>query len=359
MSEDEFSARKRELELAIMEKQLYLKDLEIKKAEKENAFTGGFKLTPVTTTILVAVLGLTGTLLANFLQRQTAMEVERQKTLFAIYSKAQESPDPETAARILDFYIAMKIIEGEKGQFMKAIEANDESDSVPPVFTPAGRTVEGVYSPEARTIPPKNADGSWEIKGSFLTGDGVSHTLSPNTSGEFKEGFPDAIIIHTTFGVSLERSVEWLTKPDTKAGSHFIIGKSGEVIQMIPLNYTTWHAGMSEFDGRTSWNNFSIGIELDNVGYLERAGKDYITAFGFRIPADRVVEKTHKHEKVARYWEIYTPEQIAAAEKLCKLLTQKFQVRYIVGHEDVSKGRKLEPGPAFPMERLQKLVKQK
>jgi hypothetical protein len=38
--------------------------------------------------------------------------------------------------------------------------------------------------------------------------------------------------------------------------------------------------------------------------------------------------------------------------ELCALLVQTYEVTMIVGHEEISPGRKSDPGPAFPLDKL-------
>ena len=62
---------------------------------------------------------------------------------------------------------------------------------------------------------------------------------------------------------------------------HFMIdGKTGIIYQSCDLNHIAWHAG-----GR-SWNNDSIGVEMNNPYYLKYQGKNGVTrpiAKGVRV----------------------------------------------------------------------------
>lgn len=54
--------------------------------------------------------------------------------------------------------------------------------------------------------------------------------------------------------------------PDNlRSSAHYIIGKSGRIVQCVKENRRAWHAGMSDYLGRQNWNWFSIGIELVNA----------------------------------------------------------------------------------------------
>ena len=100
-----------------------------------------------------------------------------------------------------------------------------------------------------------------------------------------------------------------------KVSSHLLIDRDGEITQFVPFDQRAWHAGVSEFEGRSSCNDFSIGIELE--------GSD-------NIP--------------------YTDTQYAALAKVTALLLAHYPAitsQRIVGHSDIASGRKTDPGPAF------------
>ena len=47
---------------------------------------------------------------------------------------------------------------------------------------------------------------------------------------------------------------------DFKVSAHLLIDREGLVTQFVPFHLRAWHAGVSEFEGRTACNDFSIGI---------------------------------------------------------------------------------------------------
>jgi N-acetylmuramoyl-L-alanine amidase len=164
---------------------------------------------------------------------------------------------------------------------------------------------------------------------------------------------PDTIIIHYTAGSSAVSSANWLSRPDVQASAHVVIGKEGEIYQIVPFTHIAWHAGESAYGGRKSFNNFSIGIELDNPGYVTRAGSEYVAPFGTKYPPNEVIEAVHRNEKAPRFWHIYTEAQISACEELCLALMSTYPtINQILGHEEIAPGRKQDPGPAFPLEKF-------
>ena len=121
---------------------------------------------------------------------------------------------------------------------------------------------------------------------------------------------------------------------------------------MVPFNKIAWHAGESQYEGRTGFNKYSIGIEIDNAGILEKSGDKYLSWFGRVYPENEVVYATHRNEFSPRYWHLYTEVQIELVENVCELLMEYYPIKSILGHEEISPGRKTDPGPAFPLDKI-------
>ncbi|MCQ4234736.1 N-acetylmuramoyl-L-alanine amidase [Stutzerimonas degradans] len=135
------------------------------------------------------------------------------------------------------------------------------------------------------------------------------------------------IVLHYTSS-GLEHSLALLTEGEVS--SHYLIGAAPATIyRLVDEDRRAWHAGQSEWNGRTWLNSSSIGIELVNRGYVE--GED-----GRRL------------------WYPYTDEQIDALVLLLKDIMQRHGLKpgAIVGHSDIAAQRKVDPGPLFPWKRL-------
>lgn len=104
--------------------------------------------------------------------------------------------------------------------------------------------------------------------------------------------------------------------------------------------------------GRPKVNRFSLGIELENFGPLTLQGGRWRTWFGRSVDDAEVVEMVHKNETEPRGSQIYTDAQLAATFEFASLLAEKYELSDVVGHDDVSPGPKIDPGPAFAMERF-------
>ena len=104
-----------------------------------------------------------------------------------------------------------------------------------------------------------------------------------------------------------------------KVSSHFLITRTGKLIQFVSLQNKAWHAGVSIFLGREKCNDFSIGIELEGDG-------------------DTPFEESQYQELaslMAKLAKIYPHLQVA-------------------GHSDIAPDRKTDPGKFFDWEKFQK-----
>jgi len=181
-------------------------------------------------------------------------------------------------------------------------------------------------------------------------GNPVRYVETPNKSGAMT---PEYLVMHYTAGSSAEGSVAWMCNPAARAAAHLVIARDGRITQLAPFNRCTWHAGQSQWAGRSGLNGCSIGIELDNAGKLERTGGQWRSAISKRVYADDdVLLANHKHDHLGappRGWHEYSETQLDAAAEVGLLLVRKYALQDVLGHEDIAPGRKSDPGPAFPM----------
>jgi N-acetyl-anhydromuramoyl-L-alanine amidase len=100
-----------------------------------------------------------------------------------------------------------------------------------------------------------------------------------------------------------------------RVSTHVLVARDGSLTQFVKFTDRAWHAGQSSYNGRSACNDFSIGIELEGC--------------------DTVPYEPAQYAALAR---------IVAA--LCKAYPRISSER-LVGHSDISPGRKTDPGPAF------------
>ena len=133
------------------------------------------------------------------------------------------------------------------------------------------------------------------------------------------------IVIHYTGMQSEVDALNRLTDFKSKVSCHYLINGKGQIINIIPDNYTAWHAGKSRWGKLSSLNKSSIGIELVNPGHN----------FGYKK---------------------FGKKQISALIQLIKKLIKKYNInkQNIVGHSDIAPLRKKDPGEKFPWKILAK-----
>lgn len=187
--------------------------------------------------------------------------------------------------------------------------------------------------------------------------EGVEYVPSPNRGNEFVGLYPDNIIIHFTSGSSGESSLSWLTNPQSNASAHVLIYRDGTIKQMVPFNIQAWHAGRSHWKGKHGLNRYTLGIEIDNAGPLTKVGDHYESWFKKQYSEDEVYTVRDSSEREYKYWHDYTEKQIDVVFNLCVDLVYKYQtIKNILGHEEISPGRKVDPGPAFPLDKLREWI---
>jgi N-acetylmuramoyl-L-alanine amidase len=169
---------------------------------------------------------------------------------------------------------------------------------------------------------------------------------------------PTLIIVHDTAGrLDKGSSVSWFCSPACNTSAHVVVELDGSITQMVRFNTVAFHAGRSEWKGRSGCNQFSIGIEIVNPGALDHNGRAWFhkaTEKGFS-PA--LLNRVHTIAHGDAWWMRYTSAQIQAVTELCKALVHAYPtITEIVGHYHVSPGRKVDVNPLFPMEQVRTAV---
>lgn len=168
---------------------------------------------------------------------------------------------------------------------------------------------------------------------------GVRKLASPNYDRRQPGSIVDLLVIHNIslppdqfgggeicqfFTNSLDHTAHpyFAQLKDVRVSSHFLITRTGGIVQFVPCHMRAWHAGVSSWQGRSRCNDFSIGIELE--------GSDFVP---------------------------FTDVQYAALAKLSRRLLRAYPIRSLAGHSDIAPGRKTDPGPYFDWDKFRSSLK--
>ena len=157
-----------------------------------------------------------------------------------------------------------------------------------------------------------------------VAGRAVIDLSSPNWDERPADAGPvDTLVLHYTGMVSADAALTRLTDRRAKVSAHWCIGEDGTVWRLVADERRAWHAGTSEWRGRRSMNDFSIGIELVNPG--------------------------HEHG-----YRPFPPAQMDALLDLASAIVARHPIdpRNVVAHSDIAPTRRQDPGELFDWERL-------
>ena len=148
--------------------------------------------------------------------------------------------------------------------------------------------------------------------------------LSPNYEARLPDTEIKFLIIHYT-ACDFTTALQILTDPQraNRVSAHYLIDDDGTLMNLVPEEYTAWHAGISSWRQYQRLNPWSIGIELVNPGH----------EYGYR-PFD--------------------PRQMNALIKLCQQILKRHPIpaEFVLGHSDIAPQRKIDPGELFDWARL-------
>lgn len=126
-----------------------------------------------------------------------------------------------------------------------------------------------------------------------------------------------------------------------RTSAHYVISEEdkkanilgGKIFQVVHPDDCAWHAGEGSWcawQGRSTGNSFSIGIEHVNLGFLE------------------------SKETQELVWTPFDEKQIDSSISLSKRLVEKYKISptNVIGHSDYAPHRKQDPGPLFPYEKF-------
>lgn len=148
----------------------------------------------------------------------------------------------------------------------------------------------------------------------------IDHSIRSPNFGDRRNGLrPDLVVIHYTAMADCAGAARALCDPAREVSAHYLIGRDGQVFELVDPALRAWHAGQGSWRGAGDVNSRSIGIELDNDG-----------ATPFSEPL------------------------MAALQSLLAALLADHRIapEGVIGHSDMAPGRKIDPGRRFDWKRL-------
>ena len=169
--------------------------------------------------------------------------------------------------------------------------------------------------------------------------DTAEFIASPNFDEREHHSTPEVIIVHCIslppgeYGqgaiqrffqnaLSADEHPYYQSMAHLTVSSHFLIERSGKLIQFVNCDKRAWHAGESVCLSKPKVNDFSIGIELEGL--------------------DTDVDG-------------FSDAQYASLNQLNDTLKQAYpsiKATNIFAHSDIAPGRKPDPGPYFDWSKL-------
>lgn len=146
---------------------------------------------------------------------------------------------------------------------------------------------------------------------------------SPNHGQRPAAAVVDILLLHYTDMTRASDAVDRLCDPSAQVSAHYVVGEDGTVWRLVAESRRAWHAGVSWWAGDSDVNSRSIGIEIANPGH----------SHGYRG---------------------FPEAQMTALESLCRGILARHPIppHRVLGHSDVSPGRKIDPGHLFDWRRL-------
>ena len=180
------------------------------------------------------------------------------------------------------------------------------------------------------------------------------------TKWKFSGKMPEGLIIHYTAGNTFANARDTISYANKQKHCYLVIDGHGDLYQQFDLARTGNHAGKSKcpVTGRLNVSKYYIGVEVQNSGLLSANTKEqfpsYKTWFGKNISAELV--RSYEGDHFEKFRLVQEETLIKFCTYLCKL---GMNPDLILGHNEVSPGRKIDPGSSlsYSMDKFRELIK--
>lgn len=169
------------------------------------------------------------------------------------------------------------------------------------------------------------------------------------THGNYRtaSGQAKGLVVHYTSGRSKEpeAAINTLNYLARQGLGCLVMDREGKIYRAEnqELNDVAYHAGKSEWKGFSGISRYCIGMEICCAGQLDgnRAW------FGQRYTEDEIREVGDVDNVRAGRYHKFTEAQELSLKRFCRWQLQtnpEFDIDWIVGHDEISPGRKTDPG---------------
>lgn len=166
------------------------------------------------------------------------------------------------------------------------------------------------------------------------------------------------IVLHHIMMGSFKQNVDFLSSKASGVSAHYVLGRNGELNQLVSTKKKAWHAGVAKYKiggkVRSNLNSCTVGIEIINAGVVSKVGDDYFYNHGgnrkkWTGDTPQMKQIVYPSGKVLKGYSVEYPEkQIKKLVALCKGIIKLYPDITrddIVTHYDIAlpEGRKNDP----------------
>ncbi len=176
------------------------------------------------------------------------------------------------------------------------------------------------------------------------------------TMGKYKtkSGMPMGLIVHYTSGRSNsdKDAINTLNALAYSGLGCLVMSNMGEIFraQNQSIDDVGLHAGVSKYNGKKGLSYYCLGIEICCAGKVDQIGNKYTSWFNEIYYPSEVRYVTDKDNYKQGFYHQFTREQENNLISFCrwqKAINPEFSYDWVLGHDEISDGRKLDPGGSF------------
>lgn len=160
-----------------------------------------------------------------------------------------------------------------------------------------------------------------------------------NQSARANGSVPEAIIIHTTEGGTLDSVCGWFNNPASQASSHIVIGTDGKSAKCVSDDRKAWTCG--------EFNSLTLNVEL--CGFASQNNGFWKT------------QRRKQLEKLAEYIAYWSDKWGIPIDRAKLVHGPDVAQKGVAGHVDVTRagyGTHTDPGAGFPYNHVLKRAKE-